>query len=326
MGDVEQFQFGERKVRVIDQDGEPMSDDEQFGAAIKPVGITFGFPITGNRQFVFDGEPRDKWHEYHLYVVEFGDYGIKVGYASNPADRLMAHQRAGRNFGRTATRGWLSSMHVEAQDNETALINFCADLTRTPRLPRCEYSAAPFDLVREYAASLPMTRLTVGDKKAREARSRAGANVFASITLGRPVDISEPLSLSRSPDAYRPGVICAEKTALTSNEIAAIIRNVAVDDGAAARNLFAVATSATCPLATGHEGTCVSWVATLTDKDATTCWLRWDCESSGRDASRTLAWLLNCSAAGVDRCLLHAGHPGKCQPLDDNRGEPGTDR
>jgi hypothetical protein len=163
VGDVELYQFGDRDIRVI-----------------APPGV-FDFPVSAKRPFVFDGDPAVKGLESHLYVIEFGEHGIKVGYTADPMTRMIAHQRDGRHFSRHATCGWLSMAHVEAKDNEEALIGFCAELTGIRVERRSEYSAAPFGRVQEYAAALPMTR---GDRQASEERSRRLVADFASMMFG----------------------------------------------------------------------------------------------------------------------------------------------
>lgn len=136
----------------------------------------FTFPTTGQEVrtvLTEDAEPAIKGLESHLYVVEFGQYGIKVGITVNPADRLGEHQRAGRAFGRPATRGWLTPPHIEARGNERKLIAFCAQQAGAD--PRGEYFAVPFETAFAFASQLPRSR---GDRAAYEADCRARLNVL----------------------------------------------------------------------------------------------------------------------------------------------------
>lgn len=139
----------------------------------------FTFPATGQPVLDLGDAPAVKGLESHLYVVEFGRYGVKVGITANPKSRLAQHARDGRNFGRPATRGWLSPPHAEAKDNERALIAFCNKRTRAVRSR--EYFTTPFQRVHEYASTLPMSR---GDREAFEAHAEAVADGFISIVMG----------------------------------------------------------------------------------------------------------------------------------------------
>lgn len=139
----------------------------------------FEFPATGQPVLNLSGDPAIKGLESHLYVIEFGTYGVKVGITTNPKSRLAHHARDGRNFGRPASRGWISLPHVEAKDNERRLISFCNQRSRAVRSR--EYFATSFDRVCEYAATLSMTR---GDREVFEAHNEAIADRFISFALG----------------------------------------------------------------------------------------------------------------------------------------------
>ncbi|WP_027944246.1 GIY-YIG nuclease family protein [Amycolatopsis taiwanensis] len=128
-----------------------------------------------------DGEPLIEGLESHLYVVEFGEHGVKVGITANPKTRMAQHERDGRNFGRLVTRVWVSGPHAEAAANERAVIAYCRDLAGVSSSRRGEYFSVPYDDVQQYAVGLPKSR---GDREAFEARVNAGFNVFKSIALG----------------------------------------------------------------------------------------------------------------------------------------------
>jgi len=61
-----------------------------------------------------------------LYVVEFDQGTIKVGYASRPADRIQGHVYQAAHFRIGVLRHWVSETSTTAFLHEKALINWCA--------------------------------------------------------------------------------------------------------------------------------------------------------------------------------------------------------
>lgn len=60
-----------------------------------------------------------------LYVVEFDQGTIKVGYSSNPELRMQAFATHGSVFRIRVLRHWVSEPHMGASLNEKTLINWC---------------------------------------------------------------------------------------------------------------------------------------------------------------------------------------------------------
>lgn len=86
----------------------------------------------------------------HLYVVEILDVGTKVGITDTPLSRIREHSRAARDYGRKVGRVWVSVRHLEAYNNEQALLRAAKS--------RSEYLRISFDAVMALVEALPMTR------------------------------------------------------------------------------------------------------------------------------------------------------------------------
>lgn len=142
----------------------------------------FQFPATSGAATAIPVDPTlIKGLESHLYVVEFGDHGIKVGVTAAPRNRLGQHRRDGSNFGRPVTRWWLSGPHVEALTNERQLIEHCRAKSGQSGTARGEYFAIPFAATLEVASKLPMTR---GDRTDFDAAVGARADALKAFFLG----------------------------------------------------------------------------------------------------------------------------------------------
>ena len=105
--------------------------------------------------------------EPHLYVVEFDDGTIKVGYTVDPEARIKAHAFNAGKFRISIIRHWVSEPHVAARLNEKTLIAWCK-----PRAGSVHgeewYTGLSFDEVRDAAAALvppARPRLDLGDEK-----------------------------------------------------------------------------------------------------------------------------------------------------------------
>lgn len=146
--------------------------------------LVFTFPETAQVSVpAFSGDPLVSGLEGHVYVVEFGDYGIKVGVTASPEKRLRAHQKSGRDFGRFATRGLITGPHQEARDNERMLITHCRYLVGQPADHRGEYFDLRLEDVREYVTALPFSR---GDRTAFEAEEQRKVGAMKALFLAVP--------------------------------------------------------------------------------------------------------------------------------------------
>jgi hypothetical protein len=94
---------------------------------------------------------------------------------------------------------------------------------------------------------------------------------------------------------------CDCVTELDDNEIAAVVRGVAV--GGVAGPLDMLQTSADCALEERHPGDCAGLVGELSGEPGK-AWLRWGDE-------RRIDWLAECARKDCD---LYRGHPGECNP------------
>jgi hypothetical protein len=64
---------------------------------------------------------RDMMDGTHLYVVEFLDFGVKIGISDSPEIRISQHRRDADAYGRQVGRVWVSGKYPEAYDHEVAL-------------------------------------------------------------------------------------------------------------------------------------------------------------------------------------------------------------
>lgn len=63
-----------------------------------------------------------------LYVVEFDQGTIKVGYSATPVERIAAHVYQAGQFGIGAVRQWVSEPHPTAYKVERTLVWWCKRL------------------------------------------------------------------------------------------------------------------------------------------------------------------------------------------------------
>jgi hypothetical protein len=96
------------------------------------------------------------WGRGYVYIIQFDTGVTKVGQSQAPTNRLRDHASLAAVHGRSVKHTWVSGLHVEAADNETALKVFAQSLARTTY--GNEYFAGPsFEALVGYAKTLPMT-------------------------------------------------------------------------------------------------------------------------------------------------------------------------
>lgn len=124
-----------------------------------------------------EADPIVKGAEHHLYIVELIGIGVKVGISVAPSSRVMTHRRDASAYGRAIGRVWISLPHVEARENERALVRSVGPSNRR------EYLPITFESAVKAAAALPRTR---ADRAAHERQVGAATDFFkAFITGGR---------------------------------------------------------------------------------------------------------------------------------------------
>ena len=64
-----------------------------------------------------------------IYVIEFSDETIKVGFSAYADGRMTGHAADATRRKLAITQRWMSEVHANAGANETALINFCSATT-----------------------------------------------------------------------------------------------------------------------------------------------------------------------------------------------------
>lgn len=119
-------------------------------------------------------EPLIEGAELHLYVVEFEGHGVKVGVTGRPDKRIAQHRRDAEAYGRSVGRVWLSTPHVEARANESALKKLAPSQRR-------EYLPLAYELVVTHAETLPKSR---ADKAEVERRNEATSQFFQRLLTG----------------------------------------------------------------------------------------------------------------------------------------------
>lgn len=131
----------------------------------------------------FDGEPVVKGLEGHLYIVEFDQGGVKVGFTTDPKTRINTHASTAKKFGRRAVRGALTAPHVEAQSNERELIRRCREAAGLPETFTGEYFPVSLQQAAAFIEDMPQSR---GDRLAYQARVNAQADGLTQFLLGMP--------------------------------------------------------------------------------------------------------------------------------------------
>ena len=121
--------------------------------------------------------------EAHIYVVEFSDGRLKVGFTRNPESRLKQLKGDAASAGVEVAQTWTSPSHVEAAENEKALIEWCSK-TSQARYKREYFKGVGFQEARQFARGLPMSKATERQLAEREARSAAVTEGLKSIVRG----------------------------------------------------------------------------------------------------------------------------------------------
>jgi hypothetical protein len=80
---------------------------------------------------LFDVTPLDG--QGFLYAIQFGWSVVKVGQTIKPRHCLLQHHRDANAFATTITQFWVSPAHWHYLDNETALIEYCAEVSYRAR-------------------------------------------------------------------------------------------------------------------------------------------------------------------------------------------------
>ena len=94
-----------------------------------------------------------------IYVIEFDQGTVKVGYTKHPDKRIRAHRSQAAQFRINVTRQWISDPHGEAALNERLLADWCALSAETVNGSEW-FTGLSFDEVRDRAVGL------VGDRPA----------------------------------------------------------------------------------------------------------------------------------------------------------------
>ncbi|MDG9701726.1 hypothetical protein [Streptomyces sp. DH37] len=140
--------------------------------------------------------------ERYVYVLEFSSGTVKVGQTGDPAKRVKEHENAAMAHGISVARSWVSTPHVEFEDNEAALIAFCSERWPTTA-GREAFESGDFAEVVEYAQGLPYTRLTEAVLEAHcsasaTAEARGHAAFECRMTLARLNELAERAALAGS--------------------------------------------------------------------------------------------------------------------------------
>lgn len=61
----------------------------------------------------------------HIYLIEYQDGSVKVGYTANPRNRVASHWSDARKFGHQVARVWVSKAHANHITNEKEAIMIC---------------------------------------------------------------------------------------------------------------------------------------------------------------------------------------------------------
>lgn len=97
--------------------------------------------------------------EAHVYIVEFSDGTVKVGYSARPTPRIRQHQDNAACFGIAIARHWVSAPHFGARKNELKLIAW--GLVHAEAVRKKEYFAGiDYAAIQAYAETLPMAGYT----------------------------------------------------------------------------------------------------------------------------------------------------------------------
>lgn len=124
--------------------------------------------------------------EGHIYIVEFSEGTVKVGFSTTPGKRMRQHAGHAAAFGISIARSWTSHPHLEAKVNERALIAWCSGRARVTR--KSEYFAGlDYAELATFAGSLPMNRHTEAAFQVHERQTRRRSDVFIRFAKSGPV-------------------------------------------------------------------------------------------------------------------------------------------
>jgi hypothetical protein len=97
--------------------------------------------------------------ERYIYVIEFASRTVKVGQTKDAPKRLADHVKSATIHRDRVVRSWFSEPHLGYQENERALIDYCA--RKWTLVTGHEFFLeADFDDVVAYAQGLPFRRLS----------------------------------------------------------------------------------------------------------------------------------------------------------------------
>ncbi|MFE7198477.1 hypothetical protein [Microbacterium oxydans] len=113
--------------------------------------------------------------EKHVYAIEVGSAGVKVGITEQPRKRIQAHARAARAHGHELGRIAVTEARENARANERELIALGGDGNRS------EYLTLDFDDVLAVMRSLVIER---ADAEWHAARAEGVKNLFANLLFG----------------------------------------------------------------------------------------------------------------------------------------------
>ncbi|MCW2765687.1 MAG: hypothetical protein JWO11_1646 [Nocardioides sp.] len=171
----------------------------------------------------------------HIYVIEFSDLTVKVGYTQNADARLATHANEARQRGVCIVRQWISDPHTNATENEARLITFCLEQGGEPSGASREYfPGLDYQSVQQYAQSLP-TEKHDGHPVASllQARQNYFEIVEAAETKGRTTILSRN---GRRVAAIVPIDLAPQETAMSIN-----ITDLANETGATFEDVLALA-------------------------------------------------------------------------------------
>lgn len=163
-----------------------MSDLVPFscsGRQVRTVQVAYEPSTVREAVLLVGGDTIIKGLESHLYVVEYVDFGVKVGITERPESRFADHVRAAKSHKRPIGRVWLSQPHVKARENESLLIASCRSFVGITDKKRREYFQVGFDRVVPEAEALLFQR---GNREEFERRVTATTDLFKSLVLNGP--------------------------------------------------------------------------------------------------------------------------------------------
>lgn len=127
-------------------------------------------PHESHNAFTPSGVPSTSDDGSYVYVLEFSNGTVKVGYTKNPRQRLTGLVKESARYGQTMTRHWVSVPHWNAWENEKVLIEFCASrFSEVIDSGSGEYFAeGDFDDVINFSNTLNFRVLSSSERKIHE--------------------------------------------------------------------------------------------------------------------------------------------------------------